>query len=338
VWECDLNGNIILYGIMAVIFGVIMISPFSGWLSYGSYSGRYLTAAGLGFITGGVGMILYGLVTNPKQKYLIPLEVLESERAKRNSNGAQCSMAEGSEKEAEEKSAIQPATCPHCGHEILKEAKFCPQCGRKPAVVNYCPQCGNKVEKDEKYCPTCGGDLGRAKPTPPATTTVAATLPPEPKRPVGITIMCILWLLGGLYNFFTGLSGLSIDLDSLVKLSQGFYYTDQAVNAWASWAIPAETILMFIGTVLGIMQFATIYGFWNRKDWSHRSGIAVPIVAVITSWSGMFLFLTAPPTLNLTVNYLIPFTNIFVAVIYTAYLRQVHVKKWLRVYKEESLE
>lgn len=188
----------------------------------------------------------------------------------------------------EEKDTAQSTICPHCGYEIREEVKFCPQCGEKLTVVNYCPQCGGKAEKGERYCSNCGKDLSRKKPIAPTTMAVTPTLQPIPKRPAGITIVCVLWVLGGLWNFFVGLNNLSADFDVMMDLRRGHYFTDQAVNAWASWAIPIEAVLMLIVMVLGIMQFATIYGFWNRRNWSYKYGIAIPIVAIIINWSVCF--------------------------------------------------
>lgn len=249
---------------MAVIFGVIMISPFSGWL-YGSYSGRYTAAVGLGFITAGVVSILFGLVTNPKQEHLIPLQVLQADRAKKNDGVVQSGVAEESEKEAE------------------------------------------------------------------AVAVVAPVILPSPKRPTGVTIMCILWILGGLYNFFFGLSGFSVDLNIFIELSKGYHYSDHAIDAWVSWAIPTETVLIFVVVILGIMQFATVYGLWNRRNWSYKLGIAIPVLAVVTSWSQMFLALTAPSSLSIMINFAIPFLNTVFAIVYILYLRRTHVKEWLRV-------
>jgi len=276
---------------------------------------------------------------NENIQHLINEEYLDEvlhEWAKTDASTTRPRVAKARDKGPEEKIATQSVTCPHCGLEIKKEAQFCPQCGQGLADVSKCPECKKIVEKGERYCSNCGKDLSGTKPTSQPAASVAGTPPPKPNRPTGITIMCILWLLGGLYNFFNGLYGFGTDLDILISWSQGYHYADPAVNAWASWAIPTETILMFIGLVLGIMQFATIYGFWNRKDWSYRTGITVPIVTVIVSWLHMFLILGAPQLLDPTPNYVLPFTNIGFALVYIAYLRQVHVKKWLRVSVVES--
>ena len=87
---------------------------------------------------------------------------------------------------------------------------------------------------------------------------------------------------------------------------------------------------MAVVILLGILQFAIVYGFWNRKSWSYKPGLAIPIVAIITNWSLMFLMLTAPS------GYLLfdptgSVASLISGVIYISYLRKPHVKKWLRV-------
>lgn len=235
----------------------------------------------------------------------------------------------------EERAIVQSTTCPNCGYENKKEAKFCSHCGGKLEVVNYCSNCGNKVEGGEKYCPNCGENLSGKKPIEPYTLPIAPTLQPKSKRPTGITVICILWFLGGFYNFFIGLIGFGDGLSVMMELSRGNYISNQATTAWASWAVPIEAALMLIVVVLGIMQFVTIYGLWNRRSWSYKYGLAIPIVAIITNWSEMFLLLTAPISLGIIANPIMPIISLISGIIYIAYLRQAHVKEWLRVTVEE---
>lgn len=47
--------------------------------------------------------------------------------------------------------------CPQCRIELLKESKFCKECGRKIDLV--CHRCGKIVSSDSKFCIECGHDL-----------------------------------------------------------------------------------------------------------------------------------------------------------------------------------
>ena len=44
--------------------------------------------------------------------------------------------------------------CVHCGAEIKKGAKFCPECGKSQS--NTCPKCGKAVPVSAKFGPECG--------------------------------------------------------------------------------------------------------------------------------------------------------------------------------------
>lgn len=62
--------------------------------------------------------------------------------------------------------------CPNCKIELLKEVRFCPDCGidlstvSKPAPSSKttqpnfnCPQCQALIKLESKFCPNCGFDL-----------------------------------------------------------------------------------------------------------------------------------------------------------------------------------
>jgi len=227
--EWCLNSKVVEYGVIAVIFGVLMISPLSSVLF--PYSGRYTAAVGLGLITGGMAGLLYGLVADPYKKHRVPLRETQ----------------------------------------------------------------------------------------------------PSIRRPRGLTIMSVLWIFGGLYNFFVGLSGFVTDLSVFLELQSGYQLGDQGADVWASWAVPTETTLMAIIVVLGVLQFATAYGFWTRKNWSYKWGITIPLLIVAINWFLVALALSAPPSLSIMVNFTIPFLNAVFAVIYILYLRKPYVKDYLCV-------
>ncbi len=51
-------------------------------------------------------------------------------------------------------------TCIHCGANIAKNFKYCPQCGKENREsIKECPKCHNVVAFKAKYCPDCGTEL-----------------------------------------------------------------------------------------------------------------------------------------------------------------------------------
>lgn len=51
-------------------------------------------------------------------------------------------------------------TCIHCGANIAKNFKYCPQCGKENREsIKECPKCHNIVAFKAKFCPDCGTEL-----------------------------------------------------------------------------------------------------------------------------------------------------------------------------------
>ena len=49
------------------------------------------------------------------------------------------------------------ATCPSCGAQISRNAKFCPECGAKnEQKKSFCENCGAELSPTAKFCPECG--------------------------------------------------------------------------------------------------------------------------------------------------------------------------------------
>lgn len=192
----------------------------------------------------------------------------------------------------------------------------------KLATVNYCPRCGSKIEKG-RYCLNCGRDL--TQPVGLSANTVHTPVQSLLKRPTGITILCILWFFGGLINLFGGLGGLGDDLYALSVLDS----LPSTVRLWASWAVPMETLLVTATVIMGLLQFATIYGLWNRKRWSRKSGIGLTMGLVAVNWIETFLLMTAPASLRIQPDFAIVVIGTVMAVVYVSYLKAAHVKKYL---------
>lgn len=48
------------------------------------------------------------------------------------------------------------ASCPSCGAPLVKNVKFCPECGAKIKSEAHCTECGAKLTPGAKFCQECG--------------------------------------------------------------------------------------------------------------------------------------------------------------------------------------
>ncbi|MBI3456095.1 MAG: zinc ribbon domain-containing protein, partial [Candidatus Rokubacteria bacterium] len=53
-------------------------------------------------------------------------------------------------------------TCPACGHDTRKDARFCDACGR--ALDARCPSCGQSARSGARFCDGCGAPLSASSP------------------------------------------------------------------------------------------------------------------------------------------------------------------------------
>jgi hypothetical protein len=202
-------------------------------------------------------------------------------------------------------------------HPSEEAVAFCQSCGK-----GICQNCNVDIETIS-FCKRCVKS-GR---------TETYTTQKQPrnqseillKRPRGITLISIFWAFAAPYNLFVGSSILLVDSQLLF-----FYWSSLSFPEWARWAVPFDIILGIIVLSMGMAQFATIYGFWKRKNWSYRSGIIIPLTAIIASYSQFLLYSAVPASSDSGANLTYPITSTVSAIIILWYLRRGITKTWLR--------
>jgi hypothetical protein len=147
------------------------------------------------------------------------------------------------------------------------------------------------------------------------------------KRPLGLTIITIVWLLGGLYNIYQSYQTIIMGIEVLP------YYSDPALPEWFRFGLPAELASAIIVFVLGFIQLITIYGLWTGKSWSYKPALVVPILNAFTWIFVAAIYLSAPIEFGFreAINYFGVGGSIFWVIVYWSYLRQLHVKEYLGV-------
>jgi len=147
------------------------------------------------------------------------------------------------------------------------------------------------------------------------------------KRPTGLTVIAILWFLGAIYNLYMSSQTINADLEALPHLS------DPWVAEWFKFGVPAELGISLLVFALGLIQMFTIFGLWTGKSWSYRLALAIPLLAAV-SWISMTgVYMSAPIELGIreSINWFPVGMSVLWIFVYWSYLRQPHVKKYLRV-------
>jgi hypothetical protein len=162
---------------------------------------------------------------------------------------------------------------------------------------------------------------------------------PQTKRPIGIIIISIFWIIGGIYNIITGWTSIITDANDLTQIST----FRVVVQDWLTMALPIEMAIFAVFVLLGLLQLVTVTGLLRGKHWAYYAGISIPIIGFIGVGFQTLLMMTSPlgfseniaalPLFNL-------FGNFFFMFIYVGYLRQPNVRIWLGVKNKlaESLQ
>jgi hypothetical protein len=152
-------------------------------------------------------------------------------------------------------------------------------------------------------------------------------------RPAGLTIIAILWFLGGIVNLYVSSTTISGDLEVLPLLS------DPMVPEWFKFGVPAEIGINLFAFSFGIIQMFTIVGLWTGKSWSYKMALTIPVLAAVSWIAWGALFMSAPIELGFreSTKWVPIGASIFWAIIILSYLRKPHVKEYLSVTVQKTL-
>ena len=131
--------------------------------------------------------------------------------------------------------------------------------------------------------------------------------PIDSKRPTGLTIVSILWILGGLYD----IQGSSSDLQTFPGAPSSTQLT--------------MTFLIVSGLALGLLSVIVATSILSRNRWSYRLGLALLLFGLAVNACEVVLF-----------PYAAPFTLVFLAIaiiwftVVWTYLHRPYARKFLR--------
>lgn len=157
----------------------------------------------------------------------------------------------------------------------------------------------------------------------------------KPKRPNGLIIIAILWILSGLANIFLSFQTITADLEVLP-----YIYGPLIAHPWFNFGVTFELIVSFVIFSIGIIQFITVSGLLNRKSYSYKLSFIVIFLLFIANISLFGLYASAPAELNLEAsseasNFGAVMNGVCFLILFT-YLRSPHVKTYLGVIQPES--
>ena len=243
--------------------------------------------------------------------------------------------------------------CIRCGEKIPRDSNFCHECGTKQVLIpvvppkkngeelkgtieadagqgtghggayvraapKKCPSCGSEIQPTDVFCGNCrkkvAGVEGRTG---------------ARKRPTGLTIIAILWFVGGVINLYSSSNSIRVDLNALPRLS------DPTLPRWFTFGVPAELLISLLVFALGLIQLYTIYGLWSGRSWSYRLALTIPILGMIGWVSLAGLYMSAPPGFGIreSAPWILVGFSVFWTIVYWVYLRRPHVKEYLGVRK-----
>lgn len=108
------------------------------------------------------------------------------------------------------------------------------------------------------------------------------------KRPDGISIIATLWLFSGVHNSL--ISSMTILLNQAILTSVGVW----ELEPFLEFRFNFEAILGCLNLFLGILQILTVYWLWKGKKYSYKLALVVPIILVISNFSSIALYASAP--------------------------------------------
>ena len=154
------------------------------------------------------------------------------------------------------------------------------------------------------------------------------------KRPDGISIISVLWLLSGLHNLF--ISSITIFLNQAVLTSFGVWELEPLLG----FRFTVETTIGYLNLFLGVLQILTAFWLWKGNNYSYKLALVVPIIMVASNFCSIALYASAPFPFGIgfTVEGNVVGTawNIVWLSIFWWYLRRSDVKAFLDIGQFQS--
>jgi len=134
------------------------------------------------------------------------------------------------------------------------------------------------------------------------------------KRPTGLTVISVLWILGGAFDGFAAVGNLQVILPPF--------------PLW--WANGFFVLLIGSVSVLAVFSIAVGIGLLQKRRWSYRAGFALALVALAFNLITFGFAALNPDLLNPSIFGSLAIALVWVAVVWT-YFRRSYVRDFLGV-------
>jgi zinc-ribbon domain len=130
--------------------------------------------------------------------------------------------------------------------------------------MQYCNNCGKEIPINSNVCSYCGSYFNNNNAAAADSTSTNSnkrypinTDQQIKKRPLGITVISILFVIGGVFSLIGILSG----IQGIVSFVFGIVYIIVGGGLWKgkSWSWSAFIILTIVGVIMSIISIAFIY-------------------------------------------------------------------------------
>jgi hypothetical protein len=149
------------------------------------------------------------------------------------------------------------------------------------------------------------------------------------KRPNGIVIIALLWVIISAFSINNGLETIGYATSEIPFLN------DPSEPEWFRMAVPADIALSLLTVVVGIVALFVVYGLFTAKSWSYNLAFAIPVSAAIANGSKAALYSSAPADEGFAGDFALylalTLINLVWIVVTLVYLRRLYVKQYLGI-------
>jgi predicted transcriptional regulator len=152
------------------------------------------------------------------------------------------------------------------------------------------------------------------------------------KRPSGIIVIAVLWVLTSLYVMYWGIDTILLDLSYDPNASELLELSTYA-REWLGFGVPTDLMLCFCLVAVSVLIVFTAYGLYTAKSWSYKSALAIPVIATLVHGSTAIFYASAPAELgfsyDLPLHSALTLINLGWMFVTMTYLRKPDVRQYI---------